>query len=128
MALMLIFSMTACLKNDTDTAGLWDTATYTEDTTIGQGEKTVQVEFIIEDKSVTVTIRTDKETLGEALYEHSLVNHPSFFDTANGIKADYNENQAWWKLCKGGEVSNVGISELRLTDGDHYEIIYTVGF
>jgi hypothetical protein len=88
----------------------------------------VEVEFVIEDQSITITLKTDKETLGEALFEHSLVNDPSFFDTANGIKADYSANQAWWKVCKGGEITSVGVSDLVIADGDHYEFIYTVGF
>lgn len=124
----MIFSLTACDGHKVDVTGLWEQATYTKDTTLGNGKTTVEVEFVIESQSVTITIKTDKETLGEALFEHSLINDPSFFDTANGIKADYSANQAWWKVCKGGEVTNVGVADLTLSDGDHYEIIYTIGF
>ena len=108
--------------------GLWEQATYTADTTIGKGKTTVEVEFVIEDQSITITLKTDKENLGEALYEHSLINDPSFFDTANGIKADWNANQAWWKVCKGGEMTMAGVNDLILAEGDHYEFIYTIGY
>jgi hypothetical protein len=128
LAILMIFSLTACFKHKVDVTGLWEQATYTEDTTLGNGKTTVEVEFVIEDQSITITLKTDKETLGEALFEHSLVNDPSFFDTANGIKADYSANQAWWKVCKGGEITSVGVSDLVIADGDHYEFIYTVGF
>ena len=128
LIVLTISSLTACFKPDVDVAGLWEQATYTEDTTLGNGKTTVEVEFIIEDQSITITIKTDKKTLGEALFEHSLVNDPSFFDTANGIKADYSANQAWWKVCKGGEITSVGVSDLVIADGDHYEFIYTIGF
>ena len=128
LAILMIFSLTACDRHKVDVTGLWEQATYTEDTTLGNGKTTVEVEFVIEDQSITITLKTDTETLGEALFEHSLINDPSFFDTANGIKADYNANQAWWKVCKGGEVTNVGVADLTLSDGDHYEIIYTIGF
>lgn len=128
LVVILTLSLTACFDKGVDTSGLWADATYTKDTTLGNGSKTVEVEFVIEEQSITITLKTDKETLGEALYEHSLINDPSFFDTANGIKADYNANQAWWKVCKGGEATLVGVAELTLTDGDHYEIIYTIGF
>jgi hypothetical protein len=128
LVVILTLSLTACFDKGVDTSGLWADATYTKDTTLGNGAKTVEVEFVIEEQSITVTLKTDKETLGEALYEHSLINDPSFFDTANGIKADYNANQAWWKVCKGGEMTSVGVNDLTVTDGDHYEIIYTIGF
>lgn len=129
LAILIIFSLTACISITPDAPpNIWDNATYTEDTTLGNGKTTVEVEFVIEDQSITITLKTDKETLGEALFEHSLINDPSFFDTANGIKADWNTNQAWWKVCKGGEMTSVGVTDLTLSDGDHYEFIYTVGF
>ena len=128
LILALVFSLTACFKPDVDVTGLWEQATYTKNTTVGKGATTVEVEFVIEDQSITITLKTDKTTLGEALHEHGLINDPSFFDTANGIKADWNVNQAWWKVCKSGEMTMVGISELTLTNGDHYEIVYTIGY
>lgn len=128
LILALVFSLTACFKSGVDVTGLWEQATYTKDTTLGKGATTVEVEFVIEDQSVTITLKTDKTTLGEALYEQKLLDDPSFFSTANGITADWDANQAWWKVCKGGEMTMVGIGELTLTNGDHYEIIYTIGY
>ena len=128
LILALVFSLTACWRPSVDVTGLWEQATYTKDATLGNGATTVEVEFVIEDQSVTITLKTDKTTLGDALYEHGLTDDPSYFTTANGITADWNVNQAWWKVCKGGELTSVGISDLTLTNGDHYEIIYTIGF
>lgn len=128
LVVILTLALPACGGHKVDVTGLWEQATYTADTTIGDGKTTVEVEFVIEEQSVTITLKTDKENLGEALYEHSLINDPVFFDTANGIKADYSANQAWWKVCKGGEMTMVGVGDLTLTDGDHYEFIYTIGY
>ena len=128
LILALALSLTACFKPSIDVTGLWEQANYTKDTTLGKGATTVEVEFVIEDQSITITLKTDKTTLGEALYEHKLIDDPSFFSTANGIKADWNANQSWWKVCKGGEMTSGGVSDLTLTNGDHYEIIYTIGF
>jgi hypothetical protein len=124
---ILAISLTACGGHKVDVTGLWEQATYTADTTIGKGATTVQVEFVIEDQSITITLNTDKTNLGEALYEHGLIDNASYFVTANGIKADWDANQAWWKVCKGGEMTMVGVGELTLTSGDHYELIYTIG-
>ncbi len=128
LVIALAFSLTACFKPDVDVTGLWEQATYTSNTTLGNGSTTIEVEFVIEDQSITITLNTDKTTLGEALYEQGLINDASYFDTANGINADWDANQAWWKICKGGEMTTVGVGELNLTNGDHYEIIYTIGF
>ena len=128
LILALVFSLTACFKPDVDVAGLWEQATYTTDTTVGKGATTVEVEFVIENQSVTITLKTDKTTLGEALYEHGLINAPNFITTANGITANWDNHQAWWKLCKSGEMTSVGAHELLLADGDHYEIVYMIGF
>lgn len=126
--LTLIFSLTACFKPNVAPETLWDQATYKENTTLGNGTTTIEVEFVIEDRSVTITLKTDKSNLGDALCEHSLIDDPSYFVTANGITADWDANQAWWKVCQDGQVTNHGAGNLTLTNGDHYEIIYTVGF
>jgi predicted small lipoprotein YifL len=111
-----------------EATGLWASAKYLKDTTVGEGAKSVLVDIEADGKKITLTIKTDKATLGEALYENEIINDASFFDTANGIKADWNANQAWWKVCKGGETTMVGVNDLTLTDGDHYEFIYTIGY
>ena len=117
-----IVSITSC--NNT-AEGVWESATYTKDTTLGDGEKEVKVEFEAQDKSVTITLLTDKATLGEALYEHGLINDPSFFDTANGMKADWSKDQSWWNVQKDGVSSMVGVDQIQISDGEHYELVYT---
>ena len=92
--------------------------------------------MVAENQKITLTVNTDKENLGDALFEHSLINDASFFDTVIGIKADYSENEAWWKLCElktenGEEKSvmlSVGAKDAPLTDGVRYQLIYTVGY
>ena len=116
-----IVSITSC--NNT-AEGVWENATYTKDTTLGDGEKEVKVEFEAQDKSVTITLLTDKATLGEALYEHGLINDPSFFDTANGMKADWSKDQSWWNVQKDGVSSMVGVDQIQISDGEHYELVY----
>ena len=116
-----IVSITSC--NNT-AEGVWENATYTKDTTLGDGEKEVKVEFEAQDKSVTITLLTDKDTLGEALYEHGLINDPSFFDTANGMKADWSKDQSWWNVQKDGVSSMVGVDQIQISNGEHYELVY----
>lgn len=107
-------------------ASLWDSATYTADTTVGEGEKTVTVKITAEEKTVTLTVKTDAETLGAALYALELVNDPSFFDTANGMQANWEKYKAYWAFYIGDEFASVGINDATLAGGEHFALVYTV--
>ena len=105
--------------------GLWTDATYTEDATVGTGAKIVTVLIAAEDTTVTLTVKTDKETLGAALYELKLVNDPSFFDTLNGIKADWDAHSAYWAFYVGDDYAMVGANETAIQGGETYKFVYT---
>ena len=116
LMLAFILTLVACQKG-VDVKGLWEKATYTKDTTFGNGATTVMVEVKVEDQSVTFTIKTDKTTLGEALMEHDLIagdvgQFGLYVKVVNGITADYDVDQSYWAFTKNG-------------DGEHYELVYT---
>jgi len=126
---VLCLCLTSCDKAE-DNANLWADALYTEDTELGNGEKTVIVEVAAEDKSVTFTIKTDKETVGAALEEHNLVSgekgpYGLYVKVVNGITADYDANQSDWSFNKDGEYMQTGVDVTEFSDGDHYELVYT---
>lgn len=109
--------------------GIWQNATYVSDTTIGQGAKEIKIVISGENQSITLTVKTDKANLGEALYELNLINDDSFFDTLNGIKADWNVNESWWKFCNSeGTALNYGVSDAQINGGETYKFVYTIGF
>ncbi len=126
LAAMLSLCATACSKK-ADTAALWKHATYPSDTALGEGANTVAVELVVGEHSVTLTLNTDKATLGEALFEHGLVNDPVFFDTCNGIKANWDKHKAYWSFYVDGEVALFGIGDAEaVTSGaPSYQIVYT---
>ena len=110
--------------------GLWANATYLEDTTFGEGAKTVTVKVIVEDKSVTFTIKTDAETLGEALLAHNLIagdqgDFGLYVKVVNGITADYDVDQSYWGFSKNGEYMMTGVDGTAIADGEVYELTYT---
>ena len=110
--------------------GLWSDADYVEDTTFGNGSKTVQVEVKVGEESVTFTIKTDKATLGEALLEHNLIAgeqsaYGLYVKKVNGITADYDVDQSYWGFCKNGEHMMSGVDTTEISDGEHYELVYT---
>ena len=126
---LICLGFCACSNNTAD-KNLWDDALYTENQEFGNGTKTISVEVKAEEKSVTFTIKTDKETLGDALSEHKLISgeegpYGLYIKVVNGIKADYNENQSYWSFTKGGEYMSTGVDVTKITDGEHYELVYT---
>lgn len=131
VALMLVMSfMFMACANQTVATDIWETAMYTEDTELGNGSKTIQVEVQAEDKAVTFTVNTDKKTVGEALAEHELISGENgayglYVKVVNGITADYDVNKSYWSFSKNGEYMQTGVDKTDLTDGGHYELIYT---
>ncbi len=110
--------------------GLWKDALYLEDTTFGEGKKTVQVEVVAEERSVTFTLNTDKETLADALLEHKLAEgedgpYGLYIKKVNGILADYNVDQSYWSFCKNEQAQMAGVSDTKIQGGEHFELVYT---
>ncbi|MBO5907657.1 MAG: hypothetical protein J6Q85_05880 [Clostridia bacterium] len=120
LTLALLLLMTSCVRE-----ALWESATYSLDTSVGEGAKTVFVEIEAGDKKVTLTVKTDKQTLGEALFELGIINDASFFDTANGIKADWYKDSAYWAFYKGNDYMMHGVGDEIISGGEHYRLAYT---
>ncbi len=151
LAFALVFSFSACSSRESsslsssrpdsrvlsssrteiDTDALWQRATYTEDTRLGQGEKTVTLTVTAGEKSVVLTISTDARTLGDALTENDLVrgedsDYGLYVKTVNGIRADYDLDGYWWSLEQDGTATSYGVDGIDLTDGDNaYSFVYT---
>lgn len=107
--------------------GLWADAVYRSDESFGEGAKTIEVEVKADEQSVTFTIKTDKETLGDALLEHKLVEgeqgaYGLYIKKVNGILADYDVDQHYWSLSKNGTALMTGADGEKISGGEHYEI------
>ncbi len=97
---------------------------------VQQGEKNITVTVVYEDKTQKeFEITTDAENLGDALLEEKLVTEEEhktgFYNTINGVRADYTLDKAWWCFTKGGEMTTVGANDLTIADGDSFEITHT---
>ncbi len=145
LALLMTLCLFSCKNGETETPetsgvaaenagpisreGLWETATYLEDTSFGEGAKTVTVKVIAEDKSVTFTVKTDAKTLGEALLAHGLIagdmgDYGLYIKFVNGIRADYDLDQRYWNFTKNGEYMMTGADMTDIADGECYEFTY----
>lgn len=141
LALLLTFSLAACdlfagfgtttTPDDAPSASTtpWDGATYKENKEFGEGSKTVQVEVRYEDHSVTFTIHTDAENLGDALVAHGLVAgeqsaYGLYVKTVNGILADYDIDKSYWAFYQNGEYMMTGVDSTPISGGEHFELVY----
>ena len=121
--LMTLVSLAACGTANTNSETNSGTSTPAQTVNI-------TVKVIAADKTEkTFNIETDKKNLGDALFEKGLVTedeHKSgFYTYIDGVRADYNQDKAWWCFTKGGESVMVGANELKIADGDTFEITNT---
>ena len=114
----------------TEVEKTWDMATYQEDTTFGNGAQTVTVVVKFEEYSVNLTVKTDREMLGDALMDHNLIAgeegvYGLYIKTVNGIVADYDVDQSYWSLEQNGKALMTGVDSTPIVDGATYELVYT---
>lgn len=114
---------------------VWEDATYTEDTTLGEGSKKVDVYVTAADKSVKLTVKTDEEKLGAALLALGIIEGDMgefgiYIKVVNGMTADYDVDASWWgfnKVLPDGtrETMMTGVDGVTISDGEAYELIYS---
>ena len=132
ISVILVVALSICLFacQSKEKVDLWANAQYTEDTVLGNGATTLYVDVVTNEKTVTFTIKTDKETVGEALIENNLVSgekgaYGLYVKFVNGIEADYDKNQSYWAFTKGGESLMTGVDGEKIEADAHYELTYT---
>ncbi len=128
LAVMMIFCMTACKEEKLD--DLWATATYTENTTLGEGSKTVTVEVTANEKTVVFTVKTDAATVGEALMGVGLLAgeegpYGLYIKSVNGMVADFDVDQTYWAFNIGGEYAMTGVDQTEIAEGTVYQLVRT---
>lgn len=98
-----------------------------------EGMKNVTVEVVHKDGSErTYEISTDHEYLADALLENNIVGdnqgtYGLYIIMADGETVD-EAGEEWWCLSKDGESLTTSASETVISDGDTYEITFTVGY
>lgn len=127
LALGFLLSLAACGGKSVEKSGVWENATYTSDTTFGEGKTELKVEVKAGEQSVIFTVNTDKETVGEALLEHKLIDgeqgdYGLYIKSVNGIVADYNVDKTYWAFYEGGEYATKGVDQTKITDGVTYKL------
>ena len=114
-----LFTLSACSKADPADNG---------SSSVAAVQKNVTFKIIFEDgKEKTVELKTEKSTLAEALVEAGIIEYKDdgLYTTIDGVTADFSKDGAWWCITKGGEMTNYGLNDLKISDGETYEATYT---
>lgn len=133
ISILLVLSVVLCFAGCSSKiakTGLWENATYVEDTTLGDGATPITVIISAEEKEVKFTINTDEVSVAAALLEHSLVSGDSgdfglYIKTANGITADYAVDQSYWAFYIDGEYATRSAELTPITENAVYKFEYT---
>ena len=99
-----------------------------------EGSKSITIEVVDQEaQSTNYQLKTDAEYLRQAMEEaegltFSGTESEAFglmVDTVNGVRADYDEDGAYWSFYVNDEYCNYGIDAQPVLDGDVFSIIYT---
>ena len=128
LALLLVCLLSVGCQSAPEATGIWADATYTADTTLGEGATALTVVVSAEDTAITLTINTDKETVGDALLEHNLIEGADgMYTVVNGMTADYNVDQTYWAFYENDAYANQGMDTTAITAGVTYKLERTAG-
>ncbi len=118
MLVFTFFTLAGCREKGVDGIG----------TSASAAQKSVTFKIVFENGSEkTVELKTEKETLAEALVEVKLIEYEKsgLYTTIDSVTADFSKDGAWWCITKGGEMLNFGLNDIKIQDGEAYEATYT---
>lgn len=125
LSLLMILCLTACFGNEEPQK--WETVSYSEDTTIGTGTKTAIVEIVNDGKTITLTVKTDEETLGAALLKEKVIagddsDYGLYVKAVNGVIADYDSDGFYWGFYINGDFATTGVDSTPIEEGKIYRL------
>lgn len=129
LTLLLCFAVfVGCAEAPT---GVWESATYTEDKTLGEGDTTLTLTVTAEEKSVVFTVKTNAENVKDALYSVGIIAGEQqavgfMISHVNGMRADWNQDHAYWAFYDAnGDYMMTGVDSTPITDDCAYAFVYT---
>ena len=123
----LALSMTGCKATETPEGT--EAATFQNGAIVGEGATEFALVVVGKDGSETsCTVRTDKETVGDALLELGIVSgedsqYGLMMLTVNGEYHRYEEDQYYWAFYIGEEYAMTGVSGTAIEAGVTYRLV-----
>lgn len=100
---------------------------------IGEGNKSFVFEVHDgEGKISSITVNTNKKTVGEALLEYAIIDgeqgdYGLYVKSVNGIVADYETDGAYWAFYINGNYASSGVDLTEINEKDVYSFRYEKG-
>lgn len=124
LALMMTLALCACgaPAADADNAA----PVVTNGATVGEGAIGFTLEIKdLEGNTVTATVNTDKETVGEALQALGIIAGENgayglYIKEVNGVTADYDTDKTYWAFYINGEYAMTGADVTKVESGATY--------
>ncbi len=97
-----------------------------------EGMKSFTVEIVHKDGTTkTEKLKSDAEFLGEVLDEKGLIEYEEgpygkFILKADGEKAVFEEDGAYWGFFIGEEYAMLGVDQTPIEEGKVYRLVYTI--
>ena len=125
LSLLMILCLASCFGGNEPAK--WETVSYSEDTTVGNGAKTAVVEIVTDGKTITLTVKTDEETLGAALLKEKIIageegDYGLYIKAVNGTVADYDTDGTYWAFYVDGEYALSGVDSTPIEEGKIYRL------
>ena len=126
LALVLAQSLCACGAPAADGAVDEGTPVVTDGATLGEGATTFALVIKqLDGSSISATINTDAETVGEALEALGILKgeegpYGIYIKEVNGVSAIYEEDGTYWGFYIDGEYAMTGADATPVTAGAEY--------
>ncbi len=130
--ILVVFVLIAAMALSTAGCGSSDSgaaatpAVTADSSVIGQGELSFTLEVVGADgETKTFSIKTDAETVGEALVNEGLIagetsEYGLYVKTVDGETVDYNKDGHYWAFYINGEYASTGVDSTAVEDGAVY--------
>ena len=121
LALALALSLCACGASAPATD-----AVVTDGATVGEGATSFTLKISdLEGNTVTATVNTDEEKVGDALQELGIIagemgSYGLYIKSINGITADYDKDGTYWAFYINGEYALTGADMTKIEAGSEY--------
>lgn len=125
IALVTVLSLAACGTAQTSQSAA---TTVTDGQTVGEGAVSFPLTIVDkEGNAITITVKTDEKTVGEALLENGIVEgedgeYGLYITHVNGIAAIYEEDATYWGFYINGEYALSGVDSTPITQGESYTL------
>ena len=126
MALIIAGCSNNTQDEPTTTEPVQTTGAQTSAIVKGEGENAfVFIAVDLDGNSTHFMIKTDKETVGEALLENELIagedgQYGLYVKTVNGITLDYDKDGKYWAFYEENAYANQGVDQTSIKEGGVY--------